>query len=242
MSDRPEVNTALVYGKVAELLPTEGRDFLIDAAYDPERRAQLSITPLTPLGRAWVPFLAESLRTEMAQIGVAGISDGKPAVQTESETIRTVRARIEAEAAEKRKSRIAEAEKDLADRRAEMKAVRERQPPASVEEVRKSAVAANNASLNLYNLQRTSSRVDGIRSEVDAAAETAAREDEKKGKPWAVDLDAPLTSLFDRQDISRKLREKEYLLEQIATHAVAIDDLKNQAVTVAKQYILQKGQ
>jgi len=75
---------------------------------------------------------------------------------------------------------------------------------------------------------------------VDNAARAAADNDAKAGKSWAVDMNAPLTSQFDRQDVIAKLSEKEKLIAGMAEHAVDEDYLGRRAVNIAKQYIIPK--
>ena len=113
--DKPHIDTAAVYGRVANLLPQEGRDFKLDAEFGEEGKTKIVITPLTDIGRAWVPFLAKDLASGL--MGSDGVSvSGVQANDGEALTIRSVRAAAEAEAAEALKSRIEAAVHDTKER------------------------------------------------------------------------------------------------------------------------------
>lgn len=242
--DKPRIDTTTVYSTAADLLPLEGRDYTIDAEFTPDGKPRLLITPKTPIGRAWVPFLKERLEKPMEANGVS-VGEAASAVTSETVTIKSLRAKIEAEAKAALTKRIADAnarqqakmKEAAAAREAAVKAGRDARSDAAV---RKANQEANEAAVAAHRLQRIASRIERIRSDVDAAATKAATDDEKDGKNWAVDMEAPLATLFERQDANDRFRQKEDLIFRIAEHAVTIDELRENAIRSAKQYIIPK--
>ena len=242
MAEMPKINTGLLYGIVADTMPMEGRDFTITAAFDENKKPRLSITPLTEIGKAFVPLLIGKLTKPMGDTGVSVAGDG-PTPQ-EVVTIRSIRRRAEEEAAAARQAKIKAAE---ANRQAKYNASQEarkarvaklgEQSQASQEELQ-AMRESNKAAAAVWRLQAADSKIKAIREEVDALALAAAEADAKNGKSWAVDMDAPLTSLFDRQDVADKFAAKEALIGQMAAYAVEQDDIRNRAVAAAKQYII----
>lgn len=243
--DKPRIDTGLVYTTVADTLPQEGRDFTLDAAYDKDKQPKLVVTALTDLGKAWVPFLEANLTAQLKARGVAlGTTDQQPA---ETITAETVRAKVEAEAK-------AAFEKKIAATEAEAKAAR-----AKLEGLHNQAsgtAGATNAAVNkeildvrrkvdeavahAAHLRKVLKQVETTRSRIDAQAREVALADKQAGKDWSFDLKAPLGSLFERQDITQKLKSKESLVGMIAEHEVAAAELTERAIHVAKQYSLQK--
>lgn len=243
MANMPKINTGLLYGIVADTMPMEGRDFTIDTTLDESKKPRLSIVPLTDIGRAFVPLLVSRLTKPMSDNGVSILAGSGPIAQ-EVVTITSIRQKVEEEAAAARKAKLKEAE---ADRKAKVEAAEAARKariakqgdksPVSQEELTASR-AAQQAALQAWRLKASDDKIKAIRESVDAAARQAAEQDAKNGKSWAVDMDAPLTSLFDKQDVTSKMMLKERLIAQIAAHAVEQDDLRNQAVATAKQYII----
>ena len=244
MVDRPQINTGLLYGIVADAMPMEGRDFTIDASFDENRKPKLVIKPLTDVGKAFVPMLVARLTKPMGGEGVTVLGDGP--VAQEVVTVRSLRQKVVEEATAARQAKLKEAE---ADRQAKYNASQEARKariaksgenaPASQEEVAANRAAHQAASL-AWRLKSIDERIPKIRAAVDVAAKAAAEDDAKNGKDWTTDMDAPLTSLFDRQDVRGKLAMKENLVSQMAAHEFEIDDLRNRAVAVAKQYIIHR--
>jgi len=244
MAEMPKINTGLLYGIVADVMPMEGRDFTITTAFDENKKPRLSITPLTEIGKAFVPLLVARLTKPMGDNGVSVATDG-PATQ-EAMTITSIRRKVEEDAAAARQARLREAEADRKAKLAAIDAARnariaksgEKAPP-SQEEVAANR-AAQQAATAIWRLKAVGDKIKSIRESVDAAAKQAAEQDAKIGKSWAVDMDAPLTSLFDRQDAIAKFTEKENLIGQMAMHAVEQDYLGGRAAGIAKQYIIPK--
>ena len=235
--DKPHIDAAAVYGRVANLLPQEGRDFKLDAAFGEGGKTKVIITPLTDIGRAWVPFLAKDLAS--GPMGSDGVSvSGVQANDGETLTIRSVRAAAEAEAAEALRSRIEAATRDTKEKAEALD--RRRRIGGDMDEISKASALLDGANSNLRFLRRVEDRVKDARAFVDASATDLAKADEKNGKVWAVDMDAPLTSLFDIQDAQNKFRRKEKLVTQIAERMVDLDNLRTTAAEVAKQYIIDK--
>ena len=244
MADKPKINTGVLYGIVADTMPMEGRDYTIDAATGEDGKPRLTIKALTDIGRAFVPVLITRLTRPMGDNGVAVAGDGP--VAQEVMTIRSVRAKVEAEAAAARQAKLKEADDDKQKKLAALAEIRkarfagpgEKAPPTSEEE--QAARDANRAATLAWRLHAIDERIPKMRAEIDAAAKAAAEDDEHNGKSWAVDMDAPLTSLFDRQDVTDKFRLREGLAGKMAENAFEADELRNRAVAVAKQYILHK--
>jgi len=242
--DKPKINTQLVYNTVAALLPMEGRDFTIDSGVDGENKPTLLISPLTPIGRAWVPFLQQALTAPLQRDGVT-VKEGGATAQ-ETLTIRSVRQKMEAEADAALKAKLEEARKLVETRKTEAERLRKEQVEKEgdktnpSEAVRTAYRQTNEAAMEAARLHRMSAKIAGIRQELDKAATDAANADAKQGRNWAVDLDAPLTSLFDQQDVQAKLKQREDLVTEIARQRAETDAVLLQAVQVAKQYIIQK--
>lgn len=245
MADKPKVNTGLLYGVIADTMPMEGRDFAIETSLDENNKTKLSITPLTDIGKAFVPLLLAKLGRPMADSGVtvAGAGQTPPEVMT----IRTIRRKVEEEADAARQAKLKEAESEKQAKIAAVHAAQEAAKDRAAKNGGKAALTreemaigqeAQKAAQQEWMLKNISEKVPGIRKAIDDLAKKAAEEDEKKGKSWTVDMDAPLTSLFDRQDVTAKFTQREQLISQMAANAVEQDRLRTQAVETAKQYII----
>lgn len=70
MDSKPKFDTAQVYRAIADLLPTEGRDFNLKLATDADGNQSVILESLTPLGGAWLPFLKERLENPLGAQGV----------------------------------------------------------------------------------------------------------------------------------------------------------------------------
>jgi hypothetical protein len=78
------------------------------------------------------------------------------------------------------------------------------------------------------------------REQISAVARAAAEADAKAGNDMAVDRDAPLTTLFDKEDVTRNMDALEIRAQQLATHMFMADTVKSEAATIGKRYALQK--
>ena len=242
MADKPNVNTGLLYGVIADAMPMEGRDFAIETSLDGNNKPKLSITPLTDVGKAFVPLLLARLSKPMADAGVVLAGDGP--VAQEVVTIRSLQRKIENESDFAREAKLKEAE---AAQQAKMTAAKKihdervaksgNDAPPSQEE-RKAIQEAQDATIQAQKLKRMSKKIPEIRNAINELAKKAATSDAQHGRSWAVDMDAPLSSLFDRQDVTAKFTAKEWLIDKLAEHAVEQDNLREQAVETAKQYII----
>ena len=230
MNER-RIDTAAVYRTVADLLPQEGRDFGIALSNKPDGSQNIDIKAITPLGKAWVPFLVARLKADDAK----------------EPTVAAIRRKVQAEADAKLQSRIRDMEETARRKRAEADKMRDARIAADGE---KSPVRADEAKAleelrtaeeEAKRLRDVAGRVKDIRTTVDARARKAAEEEVKKGRDWRVDFDAPLESLFERTDAETKLREKERIIQQMAEQVSALDRLGDAAVQVAKQYALDKN-
>lgn len=238
-----QVNTKLLYGIVADTMPMEGRDFTLTVDSS-GGKPTVSIKALTDIGRAFAPLLAGKLAKPMADTGVGVASEGS--VVQEVLTVRRIREKVEAEAAAARRAKI-EAAKAHADakraaleqaRKARIGAQGEKAPESQDERAARRELKS--AAEALERLTMIDGRVGKIRAWVDERARAAAAKDMAAGRSWAVDMDAPLTTQFDRDDATAKLAAKEDLIGKIAEHAVEQDFLGWRAIDVAKQYITQK--
>lgn len=244
--DKPRIDTGLVYTTVANTLPQEGRDFTLDTEYDNDKRPKLIVTARTDLGKAWVPFLKANLVAQLKERGVTlGTTDQKPA---ETITAETVRAQVEAEAKAALEKKIAAAEETAKTVGEKLEGLRKVQTAGTASATN---AAANKEILDLRrkideavthadHLRKVLKQVETTRARIDARARETALADKKAGKDWSFDLKAPLGSLFERQDITQKLKSKENLIGMIAEHEVTEAELTERAIHVAKQYALQK--
>ena len=225
----PKINATMLYEIVADAMPMEGRDFSLDIAQGPDGGTKLSVKPLTDVGKMFAPILVSRLAKPMSASGVSVVGDG-PASQ-EVLTVRSIRTKVEAEAEAARRSRIREAAADAkakyeasqAARKARIAKAGEKSPVSQEELAASQALEKANARVD--QLKRIDAAVSQLRVKVDAAAKAAAEKDAKTGRSWAVDMDAPLKTPFDRNDAIAKLSEKERLLDQMAAHAVDMDYL-----------------
>lgn len=234
MADMPNINTAEVYRTVADLLPAEGRDFRINLATNKaDGKQDLLVEGLTPMGKAWVPFLVERLRAQLKPSGI-GV-EGKA---TDLQTVNTVRRSVTEEFDEKLKARIADLE-NAAKRRAEI-VERTRQSGSSGADEAKALNAQREAEAQVRHLKLVAAKVSQIRQAIEDRARKAAEKDKEDGQDWSVDPDAPLETLFDRTNAEDRMRAKEDAVLRMAEHAAQMDELGGQAVHAAKYYVLNK--
>lgn len=237
--DANKINMSAVYNTVANMLPTEGRDFMINTENDANNNQRLVIKSLTPLGKDWVPHLQAQLMKNGAVNAVTG--DAKP-VNQEHETIVQMIKRLTDEADAKRATRIAELRREHERKSAEIKELQKRvkagepEPAGLREEINK----LNTLHSAWVSAVRVSKNIPEVRSRVDAAAETAAKEDAARGVVWAVSPDEEVKTLFDKQDITRKISAKATLIEEVAKLEAAASDKFRKAVDIAKQYTINK--
>ena len=241
--DKPRIDTSLVYTTVANTLPQEGRDFTLDTEYDKDNQPRLVVTALTDLGKAWVPFLEASLTEQLKARGVAlGTTDQK---KPEAITAEAVRAQVEAEAKAALERKIADAEEAAKRAAAKLEGLRTAKTAGTTSDADNRELLdirrkGNEAREQAEHLRKVLKQTEITRAMVDARAREAAIADRKVGKDWSFDLKAPLGSLFERQDITQKLRSKESLVGMIAEHEITEAELIERAIHVAKQYSLQK--
>lgn len=247
MMEKPDINMSTLYGTVADLMPQEGRDFTVDSMYGADRKPVLVVEPLTDLGRAWVPHLKSALVPALSPDGVTVAGTAVQVPESSKVTVRSLREKIEDEADAEMAAKIQKAADEAAAKYEASKKAREEfiaqngETAELPDSVRSLVRDANSASTARYKIQRVAANVKLIRGEITGAAIAAAKADEPKGKFWAIDMDAPLTSLFDRQDVQNKVRHKEQLVYRMAELKYEIDELKDSAVYNLKQYALHKG-
>ena len=241
--DKPRIDTSLVYTTVANTLPQEGRDFTLDTEYDKNNQPRLVVTALTDLGKAWVPFLDANLKAQLKARGIAtGTTDQK---KPEAITAEAVRAQAEAEAKAALERKIADAEEAVKLEATKLEGLRTAKTAGTTSDVDNKELLdvrrkINEARAQAEHLRKVLKQTEITRARIDARAREAALADRKVGKDWSFDLKAPLGSLFERQDITQKLRSKESLVGMIAEHEITEAELTERAIHVAKQYSLQK--
>lgn len=237
--DTNKINMSMVYNTVANMLPTEGRDFVINTDKDADNNQRLVIKPLTPLGKDWVPHLQAQLMKNGAVNTVTG--DAKP-VNQEHETIVQMIKRLTDEADAKRATRIAELRREHERKAAAIKELQKQvkagdPEPADLRGEINKLKALHSAWVSAVKVSKA---VPDVRRRVEAAAETAAKEDASRGVMWAVSPDEEVKTLFDKQDITRKISDKATLIEEVARLEVAANDKFRKAVDIAKQYTINK--
>ena len=223
MESRPKVDTAAVYRTVADLLPQEGRDYNLKLATAQDGAQSVVIEGLTPMGKAWIPFLEERLRNPGGGAG-AGVISSDGSLQANAETVNSVRKAVVAEYDAKRQARIRDQEKLAAKSREN-----------------KDVAAARKAEAEISRLMAVSARVIKIRESLVARAVREAEADRAAGKDLGVDPDAPLTTLFDRTDVDTRLRRAESGIEMMAERSVDIARIGASVVHDLKQYALNKN-
>lgn len=241
METKP-LNTQQMYSVIADTMPTEGRDFTIDIVTRGDKQ-QLVVKPLTAVGRGFVPALIEQLAAKMNNPNITFTSDG--VAEREVSTINTMRSDIEREAAETLRVKL-DAVKAQIKAKTEALAKEDKERGKRVltqEESKKRADASNE--LSRLNAQQRQMRymldhMGAAREKVDALARAMAEADAKKGIDWSVDFDEPVTTLFDRQDITDKLKRREMLIQQLTAHMFMVDDLTRNAAGISRQYIVKK--
>lgn len=241
MANKPQIDAHAVYGVIADTLPMEGRDFALDTAYDSNNKPRLIVRPLTDIGQAFAPILMARLEKALSGAGMS-VETAGPVAQ-EVVTVNTIRRRVEEEAMAAHNNRIAELEKAFKEKSAAQQALDkarkagERIPQNEIDAIR----ATETAMRDLQRAKRVVHKVPDVRKSVEAEALDAAKADAKAGRDWSVDMDAPLTSLFDRQDVESKFRQREVLVTRIAETTVTLEELRASAVAYGKQYALPKA-
>ena len=244
MADKPQIDARAVYGVVADTMPMEGRDFVLDTAYDENKKPKLMVRPLSDIGRAFAPILTANLAKAMAGAGVS-VSENGAAAQ-EVVTVNLIRKKAEQEALAAHEARIASAEADFKAKKAAQEAAYKARVAKSGErapfgeEEMTAMRAAEQAARGLRRMRQITKKLQAARADVDSEALKEAQEDAKNGRDWSVDADAPLTSLFDRQDAENKFKRREELVLQMAAHAADYDELRYAAASYTKQYVLPK--
>lgn len=236
--DKKAIDVAAVYRTVADTLPTEGRDFTLDTVTNPDGSQKLVITPKTALGNAWVPHLQKALGASM---GADVKTELSGTTSIEVATVKSIRAKVEAEAAAALAKQVEATKNDIAKKTEELAKLRKQTPPAGAIDMRNAEGGLKHAELYAAKLAKLEKRVPVVRAKVDNDAKAAAVADEKKGISWAIDLNAPLTTKFEQEDAYNKLQQKEQDVLHIAQRQIDIEELYDNAVTVAKQYSVQKG-
>lgn len=229
--DSPKLNTAEVYKTVAELLPQEGRDFNLKLAVNEDGKQSVLLEGLTPMGNAWLPFLRDRLSSPMKEKGFGVEHVGPGAQNNQAATVNTVRKTVTAEFDAKLQARIKDQETVAAKFREAIKSGTDTE----------AAGGLRTAEREIARLKDIQAKVQAIRKTVTERAVRAAEYDRQAGSDRSVDLDAPLKSLFEQADVDTRLRRAETAIEQMAEHAVALDQLGNSAVHELKQYSLPKG-
>lgn len=236
--DKKAIDIAAVYRTVADTLPTEGRDFTLDTATAPDGSQRVVLTPTSAIGNSWAPHLRKALDATLGAAGAKTELAGN--VGSETVTVASIRAKVEAEAAEALAAQIEANKADVKAKQAALAELKKKTPQASAIELRDAMQAAKAAEIYSRKLAKLSAKVKAVRDRVDASAKAAALADEENGQPWAIDMNAPLTTMFDREDATRKFRQKEQDILHVAQREIDTDLLISDAVAVAKQYILQK--
>ena len=235
------LNTTKLYEVIADTMPMEGRDFTLDQVQQEGQPTRLVIKPLTAAGRGFVPTLMERLAKPMAEQGVTVVSDGVP--EREVATIASIRAAVEREGAATVSAKLKAVGLEMHQKRAVAdELVRKRMAAGGIAAARspeeiKALKAADNARMALERLQHIADSLPQVRKEVDAAALVRA---EAEGEAWAVDVNAPLTSLFERERVTRAIQDKELMIRQLAAMRYDEATLKRKAAMAAAQFIKER--
>ena len=246
--NQPNIDTTTLYAIIADTMPTEGRDFTIDVSTDANGKPWLAVQALTEVGRGFVPTLLERLRQPMQNRGVL-IADKRTdagAGSQEQITINLIRAQVEKEAAATVQAKLEATRKTLHDTEAEAEAAKQARikqygaDALRTEDEVKTADAVKRVKHDLWRLEQIAERIPAVRARIDEAALNLAREDENSGQSWAVDMDAPLTTLFDKQDALTAFRRKEDLVQRMAMLDFDTSTLHLQAMSVTKRFIMNK--
>lgn len=240
----PIVNTTKLYNIIADTMPTEGRDFTIDVVSTEGKKPSLSIKALTAVGRGFVPVLLERLAKPMAEQGIDLAQED--AINQETLTIARIREQIEREAGAAIQAKLEAVRKDIEAKKAVLAEARKARidkygdRDIRTTEESEAMKAVNETARALGRLEEIAERVPDIRKSIEAAARNLAEEDEKNGKPWSVDMDAPVQTLFERQDAIDTFRRKESMIQRLAALAFDTDQVKFQALDATKKFILNK--
>lgn len=240
------IDTTQLYAIIADTMPTEGRDFTISVNQPEGQKPQLSIKALTPVGRGFVPALIERLAGPLTQQGIE-MTSGEP-VNPELLTVRMIRERTEHEATEALKAKIEAVRQDLETKRAALnelasaRITQHGEQSTKTEEERKAQQTVNETQRVLWKLTRLEEILGPTRSKLDAAAHNIAVQDAKDGKSWAIDMDAPLLTLFERQDAIQAFKDKEIYVRRLAALDIDMDVVRHQALEVTKRFIMDKSE
>ncbi len=215
------LNVAELYKTVADVLPTEGRDFTLDEVTAQTGGTTVLITPVSQIGRAWVPFLRDALTKTLANDGthveIAGHTQQEPV------TLADLRQAAIAMTDQVLKLRVEATKRDVAEKRDRLVTLQNKTPPAPDAELAAARKAVSEAVHVASKVAKLPSKVIPVRKAIDAAAVQEATADE------AVDPNERLTSLFDRYDMADRLKYKEEQVVKIAQHEVDIDELRAEA-------------
>lgn len=238
-----KIDTKAVYQTVADSLPEEGRDFKLGVVTDDDGNEKLVIDAITPLGKAWVPFLQNRFS---GGDGGTVVSAASSKQDDEVLTVTKIRENAEAATAAALKTKVDSLAADERLKRQAMDAAKKARIAANGEnapmsdEEREAIRLTNAAAAETWKATRVKHRVEQVREAVNAKAKEEAEADKAKGKIWEVDMNAPITTLFDREDATAKFKRKEEAIVRAAELAVASDEFFDRAVRMAKQYILPK--
>lgn len=232
--DKPQINKSLVYTIVADTMPLEGRDFTLDTMQDSNGDTVLVVTPITAVGRGFVPVLISRLSDKTS--GFTIMEGGSSAQELLS--IAVIKERIAKEAAEAREGRV-RAEEKQGDVLRETLA-RLSKDKKDADEAAKVRTQLRNNQEALGRMKFAAGKIDELRAEVDSAALELAKKEAAAGRSWAVDVNAPLTTLFDRQDVTEKMRAVEVAISTAAMKLAEAEEFKRQAANTMRQYILPR--
>ena len=238
-----KIDATALYTIIANTMPTEGRDFTISLAEGADG-TQLTIRPLTAVGRGFVPALIENLRQPMKDQGI--MLNVVDKANQELVTVNTLRARVEEEAAAKIRAKLDAVREDLRAKEAAAAAATQDRiekhsrnaPPTAAENTANGA--ARQAKLALRRLEAIANLIPAVREDIYKVARNQAISDEQNGKSWAVDMDAPLTTLFDKQDALNTFRQREDLLQRLAALEHERDMMRAKAIYATKKFIIPK--
>ena len=108
------------------------------------------------------------------------------------------------------------------------------------QEERKAISAMNYARNNLARLEKIVERIPKTRKQLEDSARAVAENEEKQGNAWAVDMDAPITTLFDKQDAIQAFRLKEEAVQRLAALSYDTEATMKQAIDATKRFIINR--
>lgn len=242
----PIADVQKMYTIIADTLPTEGRDYTIRTSMGADKKLLVDIKPITPLGQGFVPIVVETLNKGMnAQNVKFAQHAGVQTAQQEAETINTIRAGVERDQTVALQTHLREAkqrhEQLMAQIAEEDKARNGRKPTVDEATRRENDMKdAKKADMQRRQLEFMIAHMPEARSRIIEKAKAAAQADAKTGTDWAVDFNAPLTTLFDRKTAADTLKRTELAAQQLAAYMFMEDDISTNAAASAKKYALQK--